>query len=44
MQFSATFENYGSGNIYTTKYMLAIGKKHSAMKCILLSILHKVMI
>ena len=25
--FSASFENQGSGTIYNTKYMLAIGKK-----------------
>ena len=43
-QFSATFENQGSGTIYNTKYMLAIGKKHNALKCSLESILHKVMI
>ena len=29
MQFSATFENQGSGTIYNTKYMLAIGKKNT---------------
>ena len=29
-QFSATFENKGSGTIYNTKYILAIGKK----KCV----------
>ena len=28
-QFSATFENQGSGTIYNTKYMLAIGKKNT---------------
>ena len=44
MQFSANFENQGSGNIYNTKYMLAIGKKHNALKCSLLSIPHKEMI
>ena len=44
MQFSATFENQGYGNIYSKKYMLAIGKKHNALKCSLLSIPHKVMI
>ena len=44
MQFSATFEIQGSGNIYNTKYRLAIGKKHNALKCSLLSIPHKVMI
>ena len=27
MQFSATFENQGSGTIYNTKYVLDIGKK-----------------
>ena len=27
--FSATFENQGSGTIYNTKYMLAIGKKNT---------------
>ena len=43
-QFSATFENQGSGTIYNTKYMLAIGNKHNALKCSLESILHKVMI
>ena len=42
-QFAATFENQGSGKIYNTKYMLAIGKKHNALKCSLLSIPHKVM-
>ena len=28
-QFSATFENQGSGTIYNTKYMLAIGKENA---------------
>ena len=28
-QFSATFENQGSGTIYNTKYMLVIGKKNT---------------
>ena len=28
-QFSATFENQGSGTIYSTKYMLALGKKNT---------------
>ena len=28
-QVSATFENQGSGTIYNTKYMLAIGKKNT---------------
>ena len=28
-QFSATFENQGSGTIYNTKYMFAIGKKQN---------------
>ena len=29
MQFSATFENQGSGTIYNTEYMLGIGKKNT---------------
>ena len=28
-QFSATFENQGSGTIYNTKYMLAIGPENT---------------
>ena len=28
-QFSATFENQGSGTIYNTKYMLRIGNKNT---------------
>ena len=32
-QFSATFENQGSGTIYNTKYMLAIGKKLRMWYC-----------
>ena len=43
-QFSATFENQASGTIYNTKYMLAVWKKHNALKYSLLSIPHKVMI
>ena len=43
-QFSASFENQGCGTIYNTKYLLALGKKHNALKCSLLSIPHKVMI
>ena len=43
-QFSATFESQASGTIYNTKYMLAVGKKHNALKYSLLSIPHKVMI
>ena len=27
LQFSTTFENQGSGTIYNTRYMLAIGKQ-----------------
>ena len=33
MQFSATFENQGSGTIYNTKCMLAIGKKLRMWYC-----------
>ena len=32
--FSATFENGGSGTIYNTKYMFAIGKKLRMWNCI----------
>ena len=32
-QFSATFENQGSGRIYNTKYMYAIGKKLRMRNC-----------
>ena len=43
-QLYATIENQDSDTIYNTKYMLAIGKKHNALKCSFLSIPHKVMI
>ena len=33
MRFSATFENQGSGTIYNTKYMFAIGKKLRMWHC-----------
>ena len=32
-QFLATFENQGSGTIYNTKYMFAIGKKLRMWNC-----------